>query len=308
MTVNIGQMKVPIKCICVILVTMMLSGCATDPLTKTLKDLGYAPAIPAPATQYIGDIYEEANLKGPYLLMKEYYPRKELGAMMKSYSDPVAIPDSSGERKFKVSATADIIGKVNVELSKNRITSFKVKFKGAHQYLISKTKFYTEISPKIRKIIQNITDRDNNKLFDLNNKFAILALLQVESLEYEFYNDKDIKVSVRPGSQLEQVLKANIGADWSVNQKSNLSFSSPRFIGYRMGRLTGGGYTYRAVPMLAELKANSLEVGVQAAKTASKIRPANVAEPKKTGLKVEYAGEIQVEDIPLKDLRNAAAK
>lgn len=297
-------MKISIKYICLTISVMLLAGCATDPLTKTLKDLGYAPAIPAPATQSIGDIYEKANLRDPYLLMREYYPREELKTMMESYSDPVAIPDSSGERRYKVSAAADIIGKVNVELSKNGITSFKVKFNGAHQYLISKTKFYTEISPKIRKIMQDISDRDNNKLFDLNNKFAILALLQVDGLEYEFYNDRGAKVSVRPGSQLEQVLKANIGADWLVNQKSNLSFSSPRFIGYRMGRLTGGGYAYRAVPMLAELKAKSPE-GVQTAKTASKIRPAKVAWTEKTGLKVEYTGEIQIEDIPLEDLRNA---
>lgn len=298
-------MKISIKYTCLTISVMLLAGCATDPLTKTLKGLGYAPAIPAPATQSIGDIYEKANLRDPYLLMREYYPREELKTMMESYSDPVAIPDSSGERKFKVSAAADIIGKVNVELSKNGITSFKVKFNGAHQYLISKTKFYTEISPKIRKVIQDISDRDNNKLFDLNNKFAILALLQVDGLEYEFYNDRGAKVSVRPGSRLEQVLKANIGADWSVNQRSNLSFSSPRFIGYRMGRLTGGGYTYRAVSTPAELKAE-FPGRVQTVKTASKIRPTKVAWTEKTGPKVEYTGEIQIEDIPLEDLRNAA--
>ncbi len=57
--------------------------------------------------------------------------------------------------------------------------------------------------------------------------------------------------------------------------------------------------------ILAESKAQSLE-GARTVKTASKIRPVNVVEPKKTGLKVEYAGKIQVEDIPLEDLRNAA--
>lgn len=295
-------MKVSIRCACVMLVVIMLSGCATDPLTRTLKDLGYVPAIPAPATQNIGDIYEQANLREPYLLMREYYPSKELEAMMKSYSDPVAIPDSSGERKFKVSAKADIIGKVNAELSRNGITSFKVKFNGAHQYLISKTKFYTDISPKIRKAIQNILDMDNTKLFDLNNKFAILALLQVDGLEYEFYNDRGTKVDVSPGSQLEQAIKANIGADWSVNQKSNLSFSSPRFIGYRMGRLTGGGYTYRAMPVLAESKSSSIE-GAKAAK--AEIRPAKIAGPKDLRSRAVYIGEIQVQDVSLEDLRNA---
>ncbi len=297
-------MKAAIKYTCVILVTMVLSGCATDPLTKTLKDLGYAPAIPAPATQSIGDIYEQANLRDPYLLMREYYPREELETMMNSYSDPVAIPDSSGERRYKVSAQADIIGKVNAELSKNGITSFKVKFNGAHQYLISKTKFYTDISPKIRKVIQNISDSDSNKLFDLNNKFAILALLQVDGLEYEFYNDRGAKISVRPGSRLEQVIKSSIGADWSVNQKSNLSFSSPRFIGYRMGKLTGGGYTYRAMPVFAESKAGSVD-GVKAAKADLKIRPASMAGPKDLRLRAVYTGQIQIEDVPLEDLRNA---
>ena len=296
-------MKIPINYICVVISAMLLAGCATDPLTKTLKDLGYAPAIPAPATQSIGDVYEKASLREPYLLLREYYPKKEVETLMNSYSDPVAIPDSSGERAYKVSASADIIGKVNVELSKNGVTSFKVKFNGAHQYLISKTKFYTEISPKIRKIIQDISDRDNSKLFDLNNKFAILALLKVDGLEYEFYNNRGTKVSVRPGSQLEKIIKANIGADWSANQKSNLSFSSPRFIGYRMGRLTGGGYTYQAMPVMV-LKSMSLErAGTE--KAVAKAGYPGKVQAKKTGSRVKYIGEIQVEDISLDELRKA---
>lgn len=77
-------------------------------------------------------------------------------------------------------------------------------------------------------------------------------------MEYEFYNDRDTKVNVSPGSQLEQVIKA-------------------KFVG-----------------------------GVQAAKTGLEIRPARMPEPKDVRLKAEYTGQIQIEDIPLKDLRNAA--
>lgn len=125
------------------------------------------------------------------------------------------------------------MGKAKVELETYGIRKFKVTFSGVHQYVVAKTRFEDEIYPMIK-------NKMPNRNFD--KKFVMVALLQVSSLEYEFFNEKGGKVEVKPGSEIEKVLRGKIGVEWSANQRDNLSINSPKFIGYRMARLTASGY------------------------------------------------------------------
>lgn len=251
-----------------VVLMIMLAGCATtDHLTKTLRQYGYAPAIPAPKIMHIGDIYETPNLKKPaYFLMREVFPSDELNKLMDSSKNSIIIPSSSGEKTFKFSANADIIGKASVTLSKNNVTRFKVKFGDMQQYEVSKSRYRNEIYRKIKETLSS--SNTNNKMgFDLNNKFVILKLLQAGSLEYEFYNEKGGKIEVKSGSDFEKALKAAIGFEWSANQNSNLSFSSPTFIGYYMGELTQSGADYKG---LTEVKVEIKDIPVEKLRRAAK--------------------------------------
>jgi hypothetical protein len=220
--------KRTIRALSVAAIALLVSGCP-DPLTRSLRHYGFAPAIPSPATLHIGNLYDTADLKNPYALMRDMFSLTENEVLMTSLKDDVSIPDVSGEDSFSISAQADIVGRAKVELAAHRITKFKVTFGGVSQYLISRNRFEEELYPKIHA---KIPDRK------LDKKFAVVALLQVSSLQYEFMDESGGKVGVSPGGELEKVLKAKIGAEWSANERHNLAITSPRFIGYRMNEIT----------------------------------------------------------------------
>ena len=210
----------------------LLFGCASDPLTQTLKKYGYAPIMPLPATMYIGDIYETKGLRDPYVFMRDKLS-DYIQQIMETIKDDASIPDTSSEQQFNIGAEADFIGEAKAELSIYKIAKFKVHFGGVVQYIISKTKFEDEIYPKI-------VETYHNRNFD--KKYAIVALLKVSTLEYEFSDKDGGKISIAPGSEIEKVLKAKLGAEWSASKNNNLSISSPRYIGYRMAQLNEKSY------------------------------------------------------------------
>lgn len=212
---------------------ILLFGCASDPLTQTLKKYGYASTMPLPATMYIGDIYETKGLRNnPYMVMQDKLS-DYIQQVMETIKDDASIPDTSSESKFNIEAEADIIGQAKAELSIYHIAKFKVRFGGVVQYIISKTKFEDEIYPKIRETY-------SNRNFD--KKYVIVALLKVSTMEYEFYDKDGSKISIAPGGEIEKVLKAKLGAEWSASQNNTLSVSSPRYIGYRMAQLNEKSY------------------------------------------------------------------
>ncbi len=217
-------------------VSILLSGCASDPLTQTLKKNGYAPVMPMPATMHIGDIYDTKGLRDPYVFMKDKLS-DYIQQIMETIKDDASIPDMLSEHQFNIGAEADIIGQAKVELSAYSITGFKVKFGGVVQYLISKTKFEDDV---YLKTIETYPNRDFDK------KYVIVALLKVSTLEYEFYDKDGGKILVAQGSEIAKVLEAKIGAKWSASENGNLSISSPRFIGYRMALLTPKSFEKRA--------------------------------------------------------------
>lgn len=240
-------------------ITALLFGCASDPLTQTLKKCGYAPVMPMPATMHIGDIYETKGLRDHYVLMREKL-FDYIEGIMDSAGDDASIPDTSSERQFNIGVEADIIGEAKAKLSVYRIAKFKVRFGGVVQYIISKVKFEDEIYRKIKEIYP---------IRNFDKKYVILGLLKVSTLEYEFYDKDGGNVLITPGSKIEKILKAELGAEWSASKNGNLSISSPRFIGYRMARLT----------------AKSFEKMTKGMGAASKI---------------------ELQDIPAEELRNAA--
>ncbi|MBU4539554.1 MAG: hypothetical protein KJ689_13330, partial [Bacteroidetes bacterium] len=135
-------------------ITALLVGCASDPLTQTLKKYEYAPVMPMSATMHIGDIYETKGLKAPYVFMRDRLS-DYIEEIMDSAGDDASIPNTSSERQFNIGAEADIIGEAKAELSAYHIAKFKIRFGGVVQYIISKTKFEDEIYRKIRKIYRN---------------------------------------------------------------------------------------------------------------------------------------------------------
>ena len=213
-------------------ITALLVGCASDPLTQTLKKYEYAPVMPMSATMHIGDVYETKGLKAPYVFMRDRLS-DYIEEIMDSAGDDASIPNTSSERQFNIGAEADIIGEAKAELSAYHIAKFKIRFGGVVQYIISKTKFEDEIYRKIRKIY-------HNRNFD--KKYVILGLLKVSTLEYEFYDKDGGNILITPGSKIEKILKAKFDAGWSASENGNFSISSPRFIGYRMAQLNERSY------------------------------------------------------------------
>ncbi len=71
---------------------------------------------------------------------------------------------------------------------------------------------------------------------------VIVALLQIASLEYEFFDGSGDKIAITTGSELENLLKARHGAGWSATENNTLRINKPRFIGYRMAQLNEVSY------------------------------------------------------------------
>ena len=212
------------------LVCLGMAGCASDPLTRTLKRLDYAPIIPVPKTQHIGDIYDTAELKNPpFILIRDLFAKEEVDAFMNSLEDEVSLPSVSGKKTFRLNAAADIVDQAEAELRSYGITKFKVRFGGAYQYLISRQRLEDELFPKIRRQLPSPRPFDG--------KYMIIALLKVSELEYEFFRDNSTKVSVASQGELEKVLQGKLGAEWKGNERQNISLNTPRFIGVKLARL-----------------------------------------------------------------------
>ncbi len=87
-----GQLTKGFKTIWVGLFSIfLLSGCASDPLTQTLKKYNYAPIMPLQATANVGDIYNTKGLLDPDILMRDrlsYYIKE----LMERIKDNASIP------------------------------------------------------------------------------------------------------------------------------------------------------------------------------------------------------------------------
>lgn len=221
-------MKKKILVLLGLVVLAFVTGC-TDPLTRLIKKNKYAPIVPIPEIQHVGDIYRTTDLyRPPVILMRDVFTEEQNKKFMESLKGPVILPVSSGEQKFELKVEADVIGYAKTELSAFNVKKFKIKINGAYQYIISEDRFERELYPMIR-------EKRPNK--DFSGNYVVLGLLQATGVEYELISERGTKIVVEPGSEIEKVVKAKLGAEWKANKNYNLSISNPSYIGYRIGKM-----------------------------------------------------------------------
>ncbi|MFH1245482.1 MAG: hypothetical protein V1662_03275 [Candidatus Omnitrophota bacterium] len=221
------------KNIFLLVFVVFVSGCATDPLTRLLQENRFAPIIPIPEIQNVGDVYKTADLRSnPVVLIRDVFAPEQNEKLMNSLKGGVQLPSISGERQFSLGVTPDIIGYVHGELSALHVKKFRLKLGGAYQYIISEDRLTSELLSAIK---------NQRPALQLSHKFVVLALLQVSMLEYELFNEKDDKIEVMPGGEIEKVIKAKLSSEWKANEQRNLVIDHPCFLGYRIGEIIEKG-------------------------------------------------------------------
>ncbi|MCX5696570.1 MAG: hypothetical protein NTU54_01120 [Candidatus Omnitrophica bacterium] len=207
----------------------LVAGCATDPLTRLLKENRFAPITPIPEIQNVGDVYKKADLRSnPVVLIRDVFSQEVNEKLMNSLKGGVQLPSISGEQQFSLGVTPDIIGYVHGELNALHVKKFRLKLAGAYQYIISEDRLTSELLPALKK---------QRPALQLSDKFVVLALLQVSMLEYELLDEKGTKIEVTPGGEIEKVIKAKLSSEWKANEQRNLTIDHPCFLGYRVGEI-----------------------------------------------------------------------
>jgi hypothetical protein len=198
-----------------------------------MKALGYRTAIPTPAQAHIGDIYSTTDFRRPYWLLRHNLTEKEIDGIMSKLQMSVAVPNSSGDSSWNISVSADVVSYVKADLEANGARKFKVSYSNVNEYVVPETFFEDVVFPKIEAQAPGR---------DFKGKYAVIGLLEVGKLEYEFYNEKGGKIALVPGSELVKDLTAKLGAGWKVTNTNTLAFTQPHFLGYRMGRIEEGTF------------------------------------------------------------------
>lgn len=219
----------------------LLTSCA-DPLTDRLKKLGYAAAMPMPQTAHIGDLYNDKNRRSPYAYLRQDFDPAEANAITSKYVDEVVIPNEQGAKKWSVTAKADVVNYAEAELTATGAKTFVVKYTNVKQYLLSTTQYGEVLLPLIKA---------KNPRRNLDGKYMVTGLLQAGTLEYEFYRQNGTKIDVTPGGEIEKVFKSKFGAEWSSNNRQNISFSSPHFVGYQLSQVSDPQSAADPVPAMA---------------------------------------------------------
>lgn len=207
------------------------TGCATDPLTRLLRDNHYAPLVPVRARQDVGDLFNKVDLTSSAIGAREVLGETIVSNLMVAIENPVSLPIVSGDRKFAIRGSADVIGYAKADLEAQGIRTFRVKPGDAYQYQWSDFAIESNLMPKVQMAWPQK---------DLSGLFVVTAVLRVNSLEYEFFNGEGVKVAVESKGLIENVVKGKLGGDWIANENKNLSFVKPRFVGYRVSRIVQG--------------------------------------------------------------------
>lgn len=222
-----------IKSIYPLIICLGLIGCA-DPVTKLLKDNGNFALVRPPSTgMHLGDVHRTTNLQEESIPMSDVMGERKLEEMMKKRSRQVALPTNSGSSSYDITAKAAYVGVAETELGLKGAKKFSVTVTNP---VIYDAPFDSLLAPKIIPEIQKTFPR-----VSLEDKFIVRSLLGVQGMEYEFFNDKGGKIDIAADKNLVKGLTAKLGGSWQVTKSSKLIINKPRFIGYRLARVTRKG-------------------------------------------------------------------
>jgi hypothetical protein len=224
------------RAIAVAVFTMILFAGCQDPLTKMVKDNGYAPLRQISDGYHIGDIYK-GDIKGlsREVNIKKNCPDIYLAIQEQIGECNVVLPAYSGSAKFEINANAYAIGEVAGQLKAYGATQFNVKVNRPSGHEISNWAFRKVMYPMIRK-----GENDPNYYVGM---YVITNLLKADGIEYKLMNKAGGEISVKPSEGIPGVFDASVGGKWDVSENSTLSTTSPCYIGYKLGRITStGGY------------------------------------------------------------------
>lgn len=219
-----------------LLLTGILTSCSVvdtglDPLTKTMKSMEYAVAIPAPKQLDLGNVYRKRDLRQPVLRLTDAMGQSEVAALMASVGTPVSVPDFSQSKTYNLDINADVISKVQATLQANGGRSFSVRFGDVKEYQLTELAWLETVQPALVKRLGSGADR-------LLGAHTIVSLLEVGSLEYTFFRESGGKLELVPGSNLVKEITGKLGAGWETKSDGTLSIQDKRFLGFRMGEIT----------------------------------------------------------------------
>jgi len=237
----------------VVFALALLAGCQ-DPLTKMVKDNGYAPLRPLSDGYHIGDIYK-GNIQGLKRVVDIKTNCPEIySAIQKQISEcNVVLPAYSDSAKFEINANAYAIGDVAGQLKAYGATQFNVKVNNPSGYEISDWAFRKVMYPMITQ-----SENDPNYYVGM---YVMTNLLKADGIEYKLMNKAGGEISVKPSESIPGVFDANVGGKWDVSKNSTLSTKSPCYIGYKLSRITSTGGIGEESPRKANVL--SVVIGVE---------------------------------------------
>lgn len=207
---------------------MVMLGCV-DPFSKFIRDNQYQPIIPVSSGHYVGSIYPKDDLStAPIILLPDVFDKEEADKLMEELKGPASLKSIESEKTYSIGADVAIIGYVSAALKNSGVKKFKVRVEGAEQYIISQARFTKLLNNDYKKFLKDSS---------LDGAYYVYGLLKVSSLEYELYSDNEAKLSIATLSKIENEIKGKLGAEWKINDKGNLGFNEPRFIGFRAEKI-----------------------------------------------------------------------
>jgi hypothetical protein len=212
----------------------LFCSCAKDPVVQLLhSNGGFAAVHPPSSGELLGDVYRTTNLSEKSISMRDVMDEKSIEEMMKSRSEKVDIPSTSGTSVFNLTADAAYVGVAQADL----------ELKGARKYHVSVSNPIVYDSPFDSHLIPVLISAIKNKFpnVPLEGRYIVRSLLQVGGLEYEFSREDGTKIDLGLDRNLVKNLTAKLGGGWSITKDGKLSISEPRFIGYRLARIQNDG-------------------------------------------------------------------
>lgn len=219
---------------------VLFVGCK-DPLTQYMNDAGYTPLVPSPATATVGDMYLSANIardNNPYLVMQSQPKLRDFAlSLMKDQKDhglgvDVTTLNVSSDRKYDLSADANIVGKVSIELTAKGARKYSIKLGGVKSYIVDEVTWRNRIVPQLDSA---------NLGIKTDGKFVVRGLLWAKTLEYTFFDSSSARINLKTDESLSKAVKSQLGAGWDITNEGGLTITenAPRFVGYKLGVVQG---------------------------------------------------------------------